>query len=91
MAVSLSKGGDASMSKEATSLYTSITVGLGLNARVTDSSALDLDASAFLLDEGDRVCSIHLSKVPGDVQKITSSASIRDAEARTQNITINIG
>lgn len=32
-----------------------------------------------------------MSKVPGDVQKITSSASIHGAEDRTQNITINIG
>ncbi len=54
MAVSLSKGGNVSLSKEAPGL-TAIDVGLGWDARVTDGAAFDLDASAFLLNEGGKV------------------------------------
>jgi len=54
MAVSLSKGGNVSLSKEAPGL-TAINVGLGWDPRVTDGSAFDLDASAFLLNDGGKV------------------------------------
>lgn len=54
MAVSLSKGGNVSLSKEAPGL-TAIDVGLGWDARVTDGAGFDLDASAFLLNEGGKV------------------------------------
>ncbi len=54
MAVSLSKGGNVSLSKEAPGL-TAIIVGLGWDARVTDGSGFDLDASAFLLNDGGKV------------------------------------
>lgn len=54
MAVSLSKGGNVSLSKEAPGL-SAIDVGLGWDARVTDGAAFDLDASAFLLNEGGKV------------------------------------
>ena len=56
MAVSLSKGGNVSLSKEAPGL-TSVTVGLGWDARVTDGAAFDLDASAFVLGQNDKVVS----------------------------------
>jgi tellurium resistance protein TerD len=49
MGVSLSKGGNVSLSKEAPGLKT-IRVGLGWDTRVTDGSAFDLDASAFVLN-----------------------------------------
>lgn len=42
------------MSKEAPGL-SAIDVGLGWDARVTDGTAFDLDASAFLLNEGGKV------------------------------------
>jgi len=54
MGVSLSKGGNVSLSKEAPGLK-SIVVGLGWDMRVTDGSAFDLDASAFLLNDGGKV------------------------------------
>lgn len=54
MAVSLSKGGNVSLSKEAPGL-TAIDVGLGWDARVTDGPAFDLDASAFLLNADGKV------------------------------------
>ena len=54
MAVSLSKGGNVSLSKEAPSLK-AIMVGLGWDVRSTDGSDFDLDASAFLLKEDGKV------------------------------------
>lgn len=48
MAISLSKGGNVSLTKEVPGLA-GILVGLGWNARATDGAAFDLDASAFLL------------------------------------------
>ncbi len=54
MAVSLSKGGNVSLSKEAPGLK-EILVGLGWDARTTDGVDFDLDASCFMLKEGDKV------------------------------------
>lgn len=54
MAVSLSKGGNVSLTKEAPGLE-AITVGLGWDARATDGTAFDLDASVFLTDTSGRV------------------------------------
>lgn len=54
MAVSLSKGGNVSLSKAAPSLK-HILVGLGWESRVTTGAEYDLDASAFLLSENGKV------------------------------------
>jgi len=54
MAVSLSKGGNVSLSKEAPGL-TEVTIGLGWDARATDGAPFDLDGSAFILGENDKV------------------------------------
>lgn len=54
MAVSLSKGGNVSLTKEAPGM-TRIVLGLGWDARVTDGQAFDLDASAFLVGEDGKV------------------------------------
>jgi tellurium resistance protein TerD len=54
MAVSLSKGGNVSLSKEAPGLR-AVNVGLGWDTRMTDGSAFDLDASVFLLGADGRV------------------------------------
>ncbi|HEY0116179.1 MAG TPA: TerD family protein [Allosphingosinicella sp.] len=54
MSISLNKGGNLSLSKEAPGL-TKILVGLGWDTRSTDGQDFDLDASAFLLKEGDKV------------------------------------
>jgi tellurium resistance protein TerD len=56
MAVSLSKGGNVSLSKEAPGL-SSVTVGLGWDVRLTDGAAFDLDASAFVIGGNDKVLS----------------------------------
>jgi tellurium resistance protein TerD len=54
MAVSLSKGGNVSLTKEAPGL-TAVTVGLGWDARVTDGQQFDLDASVFICGEDGKV------------------------------------
>ncbi len=54
MSVSLSKGGNVSLSKEEPGL-TRILIGLGWDTRTTDGTDFDLDASAFLLAAGDKV------------------------------------
>ena len=58
MAISLNKGGNLSLSKTDPSL-THVLVGLGWDARSTDGVDFDLDASAFLLGENDKVRGEH--------------------------------
>lgn len=48
MAISLQKGGNVNLSKEAPGL-SAVAVGLGWDVRATDGAAYDLDASAFML------------------------------------------
>lgn len=54
MSISLAKGGNVSLSKEAPGL-TKILIGLGWDERSTDGTDFDLDACAFLLNESGRV------------------------------------
>ena len=56
MTVSLSKGGNVSLSKEAPGL-TSISIGLGWDARTTTGTDFDLDASAIMVDTAGKVLS----------------------------------
>lgn len=56
MAVSLKKGGNVSLSRESPSLK-KIHIGLGWDARATHGADFDLDASAFLLGESQKVSS----------------------------------
>ena len=56
MGVSLSKGGNVSLTKSAPGL-TAVTVGLGWDIRTTTGADFDLDASAILLDTSGRVLS----------------------------------
>ncbi|MFG1806290.1 TerD family protein [Streptomyces sp. NPDC049040] len=56
MGVSLSKGGNVSLTKEAPNL-TAVVVGLGWDARTTTGSDFDLDASALLTNEAGKVLS----------------------------------
>lgn len=48
MAISLQKGGNVNLSKEAPGL-SKLTVGLGWDVRQSDGAAFDIDSSAFLL------------------------------------------
>jgi tellurium resistance protein TerD len=54
--VSLSKGGNVSLTKEAPNL-TAVVVGLGWDARTTTGSDFDLDASALLTNDQGKVLS----------------------------------
>ncbi|MFP3517956.1 TerD family protein [Pseudomonas sp. SIMBA_077] len=56
MAVSLSKGGNVSLTKEAPGLR-EVVVGLGWDPRVTDGQEFDLDASVFIVGENGKVLS----------------------------------
>jgi tellurium resistance protein TerD len=54
MAISLSKGGNVNLSKEAPGL-TTVKLGLGWDTRATDGAEFDLDASAFMLKADGKV------------------------------------
>lgn len=54
MPVSLSKGGNVSLTKEAPGLK-SLLVGLGWKPRTTDGAPFDLDASLFIVDANGKV------------------------------------
>jgi tellurium resistance protein TerD len=56
MAVSLIKGTNVSLTKEAPNV-SAVTVGLGWDVRQTDGVAFDLDASAFVVGQNDKVLS----------------------------------
>jgi len=56
MAISLQKGGNVSLSKQAPGMKR-VRFGLGWDLRKTDGSAFDLDASACVLDAGGKVLS----------------------------------
>jgi len=73
MAVSLSKGGNVSLSKEAPGL-TAVTVGLGWKPRVTDGQAFDLDAVVFIVGEDGKVLTDKHFVFYGN--KITEDASV---------------
>jgi tellurium resistance protein TerD len=54
MAISLQKGGNVNLSKEAPGL-SKLVVGLGWDARATDGAAFDIDSSVFLLKADGKV------------------------------------
>ncbi|MBN9619803.1 MAG: TerD family protein [Actinobacteria bacterium] len=56
MSVSLTKGGNVSLTKQAPGLR-AVVVGLGWDARTTDGQAFDLDASALVCDADGKVLS----------------------------------
>jgi len=120
MAISLQKGGNVNLSKEAPNLR-KIIIGLGWDPRSTDGATFDLDGSAFLLksdgkvrgdsdfifynnlkstdgsivhtgdnqtgegDGDDERIEIDLSRVPADIDRISITVTIHDADARRQN------
>jgi len=120
MAISLQKGGNVNLSKEAPNLK-KIIIGLGWDPRSTDGATFDLDGSAFLLKNDGKVrgdsdfifynnlkstdgsvvhtgdnttgegegdderLEIDLSRVPTDIERISITVTIHDADARRQN------
>lgn len=84
MPVSLSKGGNVNLSKEAPGL-TDVTVGLGWDARTTTGTDFDLDASALVLDASGKVLSdahfIFYNNLTTPEGTVRHSGDIRDGAA----------
>lgn len=93
MAVSLKKGGNVSLSKEAPGLA-AVNVGLGWDVWRTDGAAFDLDASAFVVGADDKVLSdanfvFYNNKVSPDGAVIYSGDN-RSGEGEGDDETIRI-
>jgi tellurium resistance protein TerD len=96
MSVSLTKGGNVSLSKEAPGL-TKILVGLGWDARSTDGADFDLDASAIMLNDADKVLSdqhfifFNNLKSPDGSVEHTGDNLTGEGEGDDEAIKINLG
>jgi len=95
MAVSLSKGGNVSLSKEAPGL-TDIVVGLGWDVRATDGTDFDLDGSVFLVNAAGQVRSDadfifynNLTSADGSVQH-TGDNRTGEGEGDDEQIKVNL-
>ncbi|MDO4264180.1 MAG: TerD family protein [Deinococcus sp.] len=93
MPVSLSKGGNVSLSKEAPGL-TAITVGLGWDPRATDGQEFDLDGSVFLLNDSGKVRSdsdfiFYNNKTSAD-GSVTHAGDNRSGEGEGDDETVEI-
>ncbi|WP_227430977.1 TerD family protein [Psychrobacter sp. I-STPA6b] len=96
MAISLTKGGNVNLSKEAPGL-TNITVGLGWDPRATDGQDFDLDAIAFLLNEAGKVRNDqdfiffnNLKSTDGSVEH-TGDNRTGEGEGDDEQIKVNLG
>jgi stress response protein SCP2 len=82
MAISLQKGGNINLSKEAPGMKKMI-VGLGWDVRSTDGDGFDLDASAFLLNNTGKVRSMMpISSFTTRRSLPTAASSMRATTAR---------
>lgn len=96
MSVSLTKGGNVSLSKEAPGL-TNILVGLGWDARSTDGADFDLDASAIMVNDADKVVSdqhfifFNNLKSPDGSVEHTGDNLTGEGEGDDEAIKINLG
>ena len=95
MGVSLSKGGNVSLTKEAPGL-TAVTVGLGWDARSTTGTDFDLDASAIMagasgkvLSDGHFVFFNNLKSVDGSVEH-TGDNLTGEGDGDDEQITVNL-
>lgn len=95
MALSLSKGGNISLSKEDPNLVRVI-AGLGWDTRTTDGQDFDLDASAFMLDangkvrsDGDFIFYGQLRSVDGSVEH-TGDNRTGDGDGDDEALKLNL-
>ena len=95
MGVSLSKGGNVSLTKEAPGL-TAVTVGLGWDARSTTGTDFDLDASAIMagvsgkvLSDGHFVFFNNLTSVDGSVQHLGDNLT-GEGDGDDEEINVNL-
>lgn len=96
MAISLQKGGNVSLSKEAPSMSKMI-IGLGWDVRATDGAAFDLDGSAFLLNAEGKVRSdadfifYNQSKSADGSVEHTGDNRTGDGDGDDEQIVIDLG
>lgn len=95
MGVSLTKGGNVSLTKEAPGL-TAVTVGLGWDARSTTGADFDLDASAIMagvsgkvLSDGHFVFFNNLTSVDGSVQHLGDNLT-GEGDGDDEEINVNL-
>ncbi|MEP7765966.1 TerD family protein [Sanguibacter sp. 25GB23B1] len=95
MGVSLTKGGNVSLTKEAPGL-TAVTIGLGWDIRSTTGADFDLDASAILAGTNGRVISDghfvffnNLTSVDGSVQH-TGDNTTGEGDGDDEAINVNL-
>lgn len=93
MAISLQKGGNVSLSKEAPGLK-NLLVGLGWDPRATDGKEFDLDGSAFLLNASGKVRSdadfIFYNNLKSSDGSIVHSGDNRSGEGDGDDETVKI-
>ena len=96
MGVSLSKGGNVSLTEEAPGL-TAVLVGLGWDVRTTTGSDFDLDASALLLNASGKVGSdqnfvfFNKLKSPDGAVEHTGDNLTGEGEGDDETIKVNLG
>jgi tellurium resistance protein TerD len=93
MAISLQKGGNVNLSKEAPGL-SQLTIGLGWDVRNTDGAAFDIDSSAFLLKTDGKVRSdsdfIFYNNLKSADGSIVHSGDNRTGEGEGDDETVNV-
>ncbi|OLZ63048.1 chemical-damaging agent resistance protein C [Streptomyces sp. IMTB 2501] len=96
MGVSLTKGGNVSLSKEAPGL-SAVVVGLGWDVRTTTGAGFDLDASALLLNNSGKVVSDrhfvfynNLTSPDGSVEH-TGDNLTGEGEGDDETLKVNLG
>ncbi|WP_327068325.1 TerD family protein [Kitasatospora sp. NBC_01250] len=95
MAVSLTKGGNVSLTKEAPGLA-AVTVGLGWDARTTTGAEFDLDASAIVLDASGKALSnghfvfFNNLRTPDDTVVHTGDNRTGDGEGDDEAINVHL-
>ncbi|MBW1602622.1 TerD family protein [Streptomyces sp. JJ66] len=93
MAVSLSKGGNVSLSKEAPGL-TAVTVGLGWDVRTTTGTDFDLDASAIAVNAAGKVHTdqhfVFFNNTASPEQAIVHTGDNRTGEGSGDDEQINV-
>ena len=93
MSISLSKGANISLSKEAPGL-SKIQVGLGWDTRATDGAAFDLDGAVFLLNSSGKVRSdsdfIFYNNLKSSDGSVVHSGDNRTGEGEGDDETVSI-
>jgi tellurium resistance protein TerD len=93
MAISLQKGGNVNLSKEAPGL-SKMTIGLGWDVRATDGAAFDLDGVVFMLNQAGKVRSdadfIFYNNLKSSDGSVTHSGDNRTGAGEGDDETVTI-